>query len=171
MNPLLLVLRVVHLLTGVVWVGFAIFLHYVLAPALQELGPDAGRFMGAVQRSRLVLLLPLIGLLTILSGTWLLWLVSGGQLSAFLGTGPGISLGLAACCAVVAFLLGVLVTRPAMFQAGQLMQQVAAAPNPAERDRLLQLASRLRRRGGMAGGAGALLLLAAATGMAVARYL
>jgi hypothetical protein len=41
-----LVLRLVHILGGIAWVGFAAFNTYFLIPSLGEAGPAAGPVMG-----------------------------------------------------------------------------------------------------------------------------
>lgn len=41
----MVILRMIHLLSGVVWVGAVFFLTAVLEPAIEAGGPDAGRFM------------------------------------------------------------------------------------------------------------------------------
>ena len=42
MNWLVVLLRLVHVLAGVLWVGFAVFVPAYLGPAIQETGPDGG---------------------------------------------------------------------------------------------------------------------------------
>ena len=49
MNEELVVLRIVHILAGVVWAGSAIFLAFILEPRLRTLGPEIqGRVMAAL---------------------------------------------------------------------------------------------------------------------------
>ena len=50
MELLLLVLRLVHVVGGILWVGFAVFVPFYLAPAIAEVGPDGGKVMAALQR-------------------------------------------------------------------------------------------------------------------------
>jgi hypothetical protein len=170
MDLLILTLRLIHIVTGTLWVGFGVFVSLMLGPALGEVGPDAGKVMVALQRRGLTTVLPLLALASTLSGLWLYWKTSGGLLSAFLASGHGLSLAIAGGLAILAYMLGILITRPAMMGVNAAMQRMAAA-TPEERERLLGEAARLRTRGGVSGKWGAVLLILAAAGMAVARYL
>ncbi len=169
MDFLVVVLRLVHILTAIVWVGFALFLPLYLAPAIEEAGPEAGKVMGALQRRGLMTLLPLVALASLLSGLWLYWHVSGGFSRSYLLSGPGHVYAMSGLLAIAAYLLGILVTRPAMMRVTGAMQSLGTA-SPQERERLLAAVQRDRARGTTAGRIGAVLLILAAAGMAVARY-
>ena len=170
MNLLLLTLRLVHIVTASLWVGFGVFSALMLGPALGDIGPDAGKVMGALQRRGLSTILPVIALGTIISGFWLYWVISGGLLTAFVASPPGITFGAGGVIALAAYLLGLLVTRPTTIRVITLMQSVSAA-TPDERSRVQSEAARLKARADLAAKTGAALLLLAAASMAVARYL
>ena len=167
----LLVLRVVHVLGGIFWVGSAIFTSMFLIPALATAGPTAGQVMAGLQRRRLFTVLPIIAVLTILSGLRLMWLTSGGFSNAYFATPRGTTFAASGAAAIVAFLLSLLVGRPAAVRASALGPALASAADEATRARIgAQLAS-LRRRGEIASAIAVPLLVLGAAGMAVARYL
>jgi uncharacterized membrane protein len=169
MDPLLLTLRLIHILAGTLWVGIAVFNPFFLMPALQEAGPEGGKVMTILQRRGLMTLLPLLAVLTILSGLGLFWRVSGAVTEYFRSpTAHTLSLG--AVCAIVAFLIGMIVTRPAMLRAGTAMQSLAPSTPPEERARVMAEVQRLRIRGAKSAQVVAMLLLLAAGLMGVARY-
>ena len=58
MAVLTALLRLVHIVAGILWVGFAAFLPFYLVPAVAEAGPEAGKIMGALQRRGLMTVLP-----------------------------------------------------------------------------------------------------------------
>ena len=92
MDIVLLVLRLAHILGGIVWVGGALAVAGFIEPAVVALGPEGGRFMQRlVQHQRLTVFLSIAGAVTILSGLGLFWRISGLQPGWF-GTGPGLSL-------------------------------------------------------------------------------
>lgn len=62
MNPEILVLRLVHVLGGVFWLGSGLFTAFFLMPALATAGPAAGPLMGALQRRKLFTVLPIVDL-------------------------------------------------------------------------------------------------------------
>ena len=166
----LLVLRLVHVLGGIFWVGSAIFMTFFLAPALAGLGPTGGQIFGALQKRGLPMRMMIAAVLTILSGLRLMWLVSGGYSSAWFATPPGRGYVVAATSAIVALLIGLFVGRPAAARGGQIAAEMAMAPAD-RRESLAAEAARLRRRSMVAGTVTTVLLVLAAAGMAVARYL
>ena len=156
MNWLTLVLRLIHVGGGAMWVGMFAFMTFYLSPALAEVGPEGGKLMAALQRRRIMVVLPVIALLTIGSGFWLMMRVYGGPAN-LAASRMGIALNVGATAAIVAFLIGIIFMRPAMMRA-------MATTDPAE-------AQRLRVRGAVLGRWVARLLMLALGAMAVARYL
>jgi len=156
MNWLLLVLRLVHVGGGAMWVGMMAFMTFFLSPALAEVGPEGGKLMAALQRRRIMVIMPVIALLTIGSGFWLMAHMYGGP-GTLAASRMGVALNVGAVAAIVAFLIGIIFMRPAMMRA-------MVTTDPAE-------AQRLRVRGAMLGRLVARLLLLALGAMAVARYL
>jgi uncharacterized membrane protein len=170
MNLLVVILRLIHVVAGSLWVGFAVFVSYMLGPAIDDAGPGAAGIVPALGRRGMMTLLPLLAVLTVLSGFGLYWKVAAGDFGAFARTGTGIALGCSAVVAIAAYLIGILITRPSMMGAVALLQSMATAP-AEQRAQQLATANALRARGARAGKAGSVLLLLAAAGMAVARYL
>jgi uncharacterized membrane protein len=162
------VLRLFHIVSGMIWVGIGIFLPLYLMPSLQELGPDAGKVMGALQRRGFLTVLPLIALTTIVTGALLYWRMSGGEIGTFFGTRMGMAFGLGGIAAIVAYLIGITYTRPAMLGVARAMQAMPAA-SPEEKDRLMKTVQQLRARGATGGKIVAVLILVAAILMALAR--
>ena len=60
----MLVLRFAHVFFGALWVGMMAFQTFFLMPALAEVGPDAGKFMAALMRRRIPVILPIVALVT-----------------------------------------------------------------------------------------------------------
>jgi hypothetical protein len=169
MDVLLIGARVVHVLLGVFWVGTLIFIALFLGPSLRDAGPEGGKVMAGLMRRRLVDVVPAVAVLTVLSGFYLYWRVSGGFRAEWMGSGPGITYGIGAVAALVALGLGLGILRPAMVNAAALGQSAASAP-PEERDRTLAAAQALQARAGSAGRVIAVLLAIAVIAMAIARY-
>lgn len=170
MSLLFLAMRLVHILCGVFWAGTLIFMAVFLTPALRDAGPGGAPVVLGLQRRRLLDIMPLVAGLTVLSGLWLLWRVSGGFQPAFFRTGNGRAISLGAATALLAFGIGVWVMRPAMAGAMRIAQTAAAAP-PTNRDAQLAAALVLRRRAAAAGRIVAILLAITVMAMALARYL
>lgn len=170
MSTEFVVLRLVHILGGIFWVGSGLFTTFFLMPALGRVGPAAGPVMGALQQRRLFTVLPVVALLTILSGVRLFQIVSGGFAPTYMSSRTGQTFLWSGIGAVAAFILSLLVARPAAVRAGQLGAAMASLPEEQRAEQLGEL-ERLRRRSGLASTVAMVLLLGAAAGMAVARYL
>src|SRR6266550_2079191 len=138
--------------------------------ARAEVGPESGKFMAALMRRRLPVILPIVALITLVSGFWLFQRVSGGAPAGLMRTPMGLAFGSGGLAALLAFLLGIVVMRPAMMQSTALQQSLASA-SPEERATRSAEIQRLRARGAMTGWVVMILLLYALGAMAVARYL
>jgi hypothetical protein len=170
-DPLIIVLRLVHVVAGALWVGMAAFATFYLQPAIQETGPDGGKVMAAIQRRGLMTVMPILAVLALASGLWLYMRAAGSQHGAFARSGPGMAFGLGGLAAIAAWLTGMFVMRPAMMKAMSLAQSLGPSASPDERQRLGAEAQRLRARAAVAGKAVTHLLFFALAAMAVARYL
>jgi hypothetical protein len=152
---MLLLMRLTHILVGVFWAGTLIFNAWLLAPTLRDLGPDGGKVMGGLAKRGMLTILPIAGILTIASGTWLLWTVSGGFDAAYMGSRPGMIYSLGMVLTLIAFLIAVLVVRSSIAK--------AATAEPAA-------AQELRQRAASAAMLVAWLLILVIASMALGRY-
>ncbi len=170
MSALIITLRLIHILGGVFWVGTMLFNTFFLLPALSSVGPVAGTVGGALQQRGFPTVVVIAALATIGSGLWLYWLASGGSLHAFGSSPTGMALATGGLLGIVAFGVGMTVTRPAFLRMNQLGQGLATASGP-ERDALTQQMAALRARSTKGGLVVAWLLIGAVGAMAVARYM
>jgi len=156
MNWLMIGLRLVHIGSGALWVGMMAFMTFYLTPALNEVGPDAGKVMQALQRQKIMIVMPVLALLTIISGLWMMSRLYAGP-SDFSRSRMGMALNVGALSAIIAFLIGIVFMRP-------LMEKSMKTTDPAE-------TQKLRARAGALSRWVARLLMLALGAMAVARYL
>jgi uncharacterized membrane protein len=166
----IIVLRVVHVLGGLFWVGSALFNSIYLFPAMASAGAAAGAIMGSMRQRHLFIVLPGIALLTILSGVRLMWITSADFSAAYFESGRGATFAWGGTFAIVAFLLGVLIGRPTGMRMGKVQQALANAPDDETRGELAGQLARLNRRGMVVGWTANVLLILAASFMAAARY-
>jgi len=170
MDPLIVVLRVLHIVPGAIWVGMLLFNAFFLFPAIQESGPEGGKIMAGLQKRGLLTFIPTMAIVSMLAGLVLYWRVSGGFDAAYMGSRAGMAIGTGAVLSIVAFAIGMALVRASMMKAAGLMQAAATAA-AADRDGMMAEASRLRSRAGSSGKLVAIMLILAATTMALARYL
>lgn len=163
--------RLIHVAGGVFWAGTLVFASLYLQPSIRDAGPDGGRVLAAMLRRRFFDAMPIVAALTLLSGIWLYWRVSGGFAATYLKSGPGIVFGLGGALALVAFAVGLLVLRPATIAAVRLAQSLPQAAAGPDRDAAQRQLDALRRRMLLGGRAVAVLLGGSVVAMAVGRYI
>lgn len=169
-SPLLTVLRLLHIVGGVYWAGTMFFFVTFLEPSLRSLGPDGGKVMTRMFERGYLTLIPAVALVTVLSGLWLLWIVSGGFDSAWMGTSVGIGFSTGGLFAIIALLAGLIVMRPAASRIWDIARALPAA-DETQRTALTAEMTTLRGRTALLGRVILVLLLLSVALMAVARYL
>jgi hypothetical protein len=170
-DPLVIVLRFIHVVAGALWVGMVVFTTFFVMPAVQEAGPEGGKVMAGLQRRGIMTLMPILAIGTLISGIWLYIRATAGMHSEFARSPVGMAFGLGGLAAILAWLLGMAVLRPSMMKAMALAQSLGPSTSADDRQRVMAEAQKLRTRAAAAGRATAWLLLFAVTAMAVARYL
>ncbi|HEY3221061.1 MAG TPA: hypothetical protein VGJ80_10035 [Gemmatimonadales bacterium] len=167
---LMIVLRFAHVVSGALWVGMFAFMTFFLMPAFGEAGPEGAKVMAAMAKRRIPVIMPLIALITLVSGFWLFQRLSGGQAGALMATPVGKTFGIGGLAALVAFLVGVILGRPVMMRSAKLAESLPTA-SPADRPGIMAEMQRLRARGTSLNRVVMALLLIALTAMAIARYI
>ena len=164
MNFEFMVLRIGHILSGVVWAGSAIFLAAILEPRLRTLGPEVQvRVMAALAP----VLGPVLGtsaLLTIAFGLTLV--IRLKRFDNLLDTNWGLAITVGLIASVVAFASGIttMITLRKMITLGKGM--AGRPPTPEEGAQIGQLAERAT----LLGRTTAVLVVIAVGAMASARY-
>jgi uncharacterized membrane protein len=171
MDTYMVVLRIVHILAGVFWVGAALTTFLFLQPTAREVGPAAGPFTAHLAgKKKLVDWVLRAAGLTVLAGLLMYWRVTGGLEWDRITTAYGISLTIGALCAIAAFSLGLSVVRPTIMSTLAIGREVAASggtPTPEQSAKL----QALQKRGKDIGQIIVPLLIVAVAAMASARYL
>ena len=154
----MVVMRVLHILAGVIWAGSAIFLAVVLDPRLKALGPDVHRKVTAALAPSLRIVLDGGAAVTILVG--LLLVLRMDRLDNLLNTNWGLAITAGLVASVLALVSGLaaLSTTKKLIGAGQ-----DAADSDADSDGLSARATLLARI------TAALVVIAVVT-MAAARF-
>ena len=161
------VLRLLHVLGGAFWFGAFVFVARFLMPAVKAAGPGAGPVMAQLGK-RIPQAMMGAAAVTILSGIWLLKIVSGGA-PGFMGTGFGRTLGIGAVSAILALTLGMIINVPASRRMAVVNEGIGkrgGAPTATETAELQKIMARL----GMGTMIAGTFLTIAVAAMAVARY-
>jgi uncharacterized membrane protein len=165
----LVVLRLIHVLGGIVWVGSTFFSFVWLLPSIIKAGPAGGQVMVNLQKRHFMTVLPIVAILTILSGVRLMQIVSSGFSGNYFASPMGRGYAISGLIAFVAFLIGMLVARPATVRMAKL--QHSAASDQTSKQMIQTEIKALQSRAAMAGTVVMVMLLLAAAGMAISRYM
>lgn len=166
----MIILRLLHIVAGATWVGFAVFGAFLLGPAIQDAGPEGGKVMGALQRRGMMTAMPLLAMTTIISGLWMYWRVSAGFNAAYMGSTVGAMYGVGGTLAILGFVLGLTITRPAMVKITAILQSLGPDTPAEERQRRMAEVGQLRSRAQATSRWLTMMLVAAVAAMAIARY-
>jgi len=170
MNILVIILRLLHILSGMFWVGAALMLTFFISPtvgATKEAGQSFMRhFMG---NTKFNLAMWTSAITAVLAGATLYWINSDGLTSAWTHSGPGLGFAIAAGFAYLGLIVGIFQNKNsnALAKLGGEIQLQSKPPSPEQAARLQKLNKALVT-GGMLN---ATFLILATVGMAIARYL
>lgn len=160
----LFLLRAIHVVGGVLWVGGVVIVAFFLLPATRDVGPAAQPMMQHIMgRRKLPVYLMTVGILTTVAGLLLMWRsisLSGGTWARS-PMGIGISIG--ATAALIALVVGMTVSAPAARRLSAPPSAGGAPLSDAERGALM-------RRVSIGSRATLAFLAVAALFMATARY-
>ncbi len=164
-----IVLRLLHILSGVFWVGAAWMLAGFVSPTASASGPEGTKFMQRLMGGRLPTLISAAAGINILAGFLLYWRYTNWRLD-LITTGAGLGFTLGALAALAAFGVGVGMSKPAADRLGALGKEIAASgkpPSPEQATTIQQLAKRVSDAAAWV----AILLAVALIAMSAARYL
>jgi len=169
MGFLIMALRVIHIFSGVFWVGFAFFNIGFLQPTVKATGAEGQKTMRHLtQKTRLLSTVYATATLTMLSGLVMYWILLGFRLSVFL-SGYGLVLTIGSIAGVIAWIIAVVVIRSIFNQMqtiGQEIQAQGGPPTPEQATQMQALVARL----GTVGKVALVFLVVALLGMSMARY-
>jgi uncharacterized membrane protein len=168
----MVLLRIVHIATGVIWVGSLFVVVVFVQPSAAALGPAGAPFMSELRRRRFVDVVFTAAVLTVVAGSFLYW-HDWHQYPSFgdwISSSWGASLTVGALLALLGLGAAALVTRPTIRRLVSLGKQIAESegtPLPETAARIGALQHRLV----VAERVSFSLVLLAVVAMASARYL
>jgi len=163
---LIWLLRIIHIVAGVFWVGGALIMTFFVGPSIGAMGESGQKFAGHLMNNlKFSNRMSAAAGATILAGLLLFWLdAKAGE--AWLRSGFATGLKIGAALALVGLVLGMLGGRTARTMA-QLGAQIQGKPSP---DQLAQVQA-IRKRQSTYSTTATLTLVLALVFMAIARYL
>ena len=167
----LTILRILHIGAGIFWAGTAIHLAFFAEPAIKASGLAGKTYMQKLTNTNgFPIMILLSAVITIVAGFLLIWKLSDGFQSTWMSSKHGMVLTAGAGFALIAFIVGFSVNRPAGMKIAKIGKEVAAAGGQTTPQQLEEL-ERLGNKIGSAGRVIAILLILAILGMSAFRYL
>jgi uncharacterized membrane protein len=168
----MVLLRIVHIATGVIWVGSLFVVVVFVQPSAATLGPAGAPFMSELRRRRFIDVVFIDAVLTVVAGSFLYWhdWHTYPSFGDWIGSRFGASLTVGALLAISGLGVAAFVTRPTIVRLVSLGKQGAesgGAPTPETATRIGALQGRLV----VAERVSFSLVLLAVVAMASARYL
>lgn len=109
MTLIFLILRVAHIVAGILWAGGALALTLFVAPTMSATGDAGKQFAGhLIGKTRFSTYMMITGLTTVLAGSVLYGIDSNWFQSAWMKTGTGIGFGIGAAAGITAFIFGIM---------------------------------------------------------------
>lgn len=167
-NIITIVLRLIHIFSGIAWVGGLWLFVLFVSPTVAALGPDGGKFVAhLVLQTRYIVYVAGAAGLTILAG-WTLWIYRYGLPS--LQTAPGVTFALGGVFGLIAGIIGGAIVAPTARQLATLGTEIARGgkpPTPEQGAQMKGMQARLKSASEWT----AILATIAVLCMATARYL
>lgn len=142
----MLILRILHVGFGIFWAGSVFYFTLFLIPALKSSGPEGMKFMQALGKTGYPTFLMIASVTSITAGILLIAKISGGfrpewfsSLYAQIVTSGGV-------IAIIAFLIGISMNRPAAARIGRISETIAkqgTPPTPAQMAELGKMRQRI----------------------------
>ena len=107
MTIYLLVLRLVHIIAGIIWGGGALIMEFFIGRSIAATGESGREFAQYLMaRLRMHNFMTVMAVSTVLAGTLLYWHDSNGFTSAWISSSTGIGFGIGAVFGLIAFVFG-----------------------------------------------------------------
>ena len=163
---LIWLLRIIHIVGGIFWVGGTLMMAFFIAPTVGATAEAGQKFIGHLMGNlKFSNRMTTAAGLTIVAGFILYWIDSAGFTSAWMSSGAGRGFGIGAAFALIGFVFGLLVgrTNKAMAALGARFQGKPSA------EQMSQMQSLSKRQASLANTSAAMLIIATVF-MAIARY-
>jgi hypothetical protein len=164
---LIWLLRIIHIVAGVFWVGGTLIMTFFVAPTIGATAEAGQRFVGHLMNNlKFSTRMSIAAGSTILAGFILYWIDSQGFTSDWMSSDAGRGFGIGAGFGLIGFVFGIMVGRTSKAMA-QLGAQIQGKPSPDQMSQLQGIGQRLRTFSMITAAA----LILATVFMAIARYL
>ena len=144
---LFLAIRAAHVLLAAVWVGAVAFMVLFVMPAMQQTSPASGPVMAAMARRGLNAFMAALGGITVLTGFYLYWRLTGHFDPQLRATRAAMVFGAGGIAGLISVIIDGAVVGRNMAKMGALAGKARDLPEGAERAALMTESNAARDRG------------------------
>jgi len=169
MLGLMIVLRWIHIVSGIMWVGAAVMLTFFITPAVRSTNETGQKFMRyLLQNTSFNKFILNVALLTAAAGLILYGIDSSWFTSGWMSSGPGIGFGLGGIFGLTGLYFGLKINRNSkkLMQLSEQIQENGNPPTGAQHVVIQSLQAKLKTDGML----NAVFLLLASILMATSRF-
>ena len=169
MDLTMVILRLIHIFSAVVWAGYAFAAQLFIGPALQPMGPEGGKIMGMIAGSKnFKRIIPSVAGLTVLSGLILYYRLFGARPN--MGSAPVLALSIGGLAGILAMVDGIRLGRKQEALEALSTEIVNGKPSREQLARLLARLTATRESIARSGALTAVLMVIALAGMTLSEY-
>ncbi|MGD2162789.1 MAG: hypothetical protein PVI81_08030 [Anaerolineales bacterium] len=169
MNVFMIVMRIIHIFSGIFWVGVSFFNIGFLQPTVQATGGEGQSVMQYLtSRTRFTITVYTAATLTLLSGWIMYWSLFKFRLAA-LASGYGLMLTIGGIAGTIAWVIALVFIRAVLSDMGAIGQAIKTQGGPPNDEQAAQLQA-LSARMVSLGQWGVVLMVIAVLGMSTAQY-
>jgi hypothetical protein len=166
-----IVLRLLHIICGVLWVGGLGLMVMFIMPAVGRTGAAGGQVMqDLVKVSKVTVYMPVLGLVTVLAGMGLYYHDIHASNGEFARSTMGMTYGIGAAAAILGLIIGGVMTGGSAGKIAKISASAASAGGPPSAAQMAEIGA-LQARMRLGARISFTLLLITTITMAVARYL
>jgi len=171
MHEYLIALRLVHILSGVLWAGGIFMLALFVIPAINASGAEGSKVMRQIaSTNHYATVMTIAATSNIIAGLLLYWQISRGLTVEWITSSQGISISIGGSFAIIAYVIGMAVNRPSALRIAEIGGEIAAAGGKPTESQITEL-NKLRKKITDGTNYMAYLLAITVSAMAIARYI
>lgn len=142
---LFLGLRALHVLLAATWIGSTIFISTLLSPAVDASGASGGQVMMNINRRGITAYMGALGVMTIITGLYLLWHFAG-SFASITASHAGIAFGIGGTSGILAGIIGGGVVGRSGVKMTTVMREAAGLADGPAKAELIRSTMPLRHR-------------------------
>ncbi|HUQ79259.1 MAG TPA: hypothetical protein VM427_10380 [Patescibacteria group bacterium] len=140
MDLAFIALRILHIGSGILWVGGAVLVFRFIEPTVEELGATGQTFMNSlVEKRKLPIYFMIVSTLTVFAGLILYWRASNGLNPSWITSPTGLAFTTGGLSAVVAWILGNLGIKATIDKLTRLSTEAQAGGGPPSAELMAQI--------------------------------